>query len=238
MVYFIFNYMIMKSILINFFFFNLLINSIAQTISTPFFASLSNHPITIEKISSNSKNTIISLTIENQIANGNFCVDRNTYITDIESGKKYKLLKVLNIPNCPSAYNFSFVGEKLNFQLVFQKIDAKTKYINLIEDCSQHCFFLKGIILNKNFNQELSDAYNLYAKGNYEEAIKNFKKIINHYTNYPFGFIHYSLIKIYAEKYDYESAKSWLKTLNNSNYYDKNTLLDKLKKENFYHKLK
>lgn len=233
-----FKYTIMKNLLIHLFFFNIIVSSFAQTISTPFFASVSNHPITIEKIYSTPKNTIVNLTIENQIINGNFCVDKNTYIIDILSGKKYKLIKVLNIPNCPSAYNFKFIGETLNFQLVFQKIDSKTKYINLIENCNQHCFFLKGIILDQNQNKELSNAYNLYAKGNFEVAIKSFIKIINQHSNYPFGFIHYSLIKIYAEKYDFESAKIWLNTLRNSNFHDKNDLLDKLKKENFYHKLK
>jgi len=208
----------------------------SQQLINPNFA-LASHPMKVTKISHAANETIIELSIENQIETGSFCADENIFISDIPTNKKSNLKKSQGIPVCPSNYQFKYIGEVLNFQLYFPKIDSKTKYINLIEDCNQYCFSIKGIILDENMNKNVNLGYEYYAKGKLDFALAAFKMAVNENPDYPFGLHYFNLIQIYAEKSDYISAKKWYQKIVNSNFQDKSELISKLKKQSFYNQL-
>lgn len=209
----------------------------AQQISNPAFAMLSQHPLKILKIEISEENTTIHLSIENQIVNGNFCADKNIFIQDLVSNKKYKLIKAQDIPVCPASYRFNYIGEVLNFKLVFPKIDSTVKYINLIEDCNQACFYIKGIMLDQKTNNDLSLAYNYFKDGKLELAYQTFKIALKNNPEYNFGFIHYSMIHVLIEKNDFPAAKKLYTEIINSNFEDRLELIEKLKKQRFYNRL-
>lgn len=208
----------------------------SQQIVNPNFA-MASHPMKITKIESIDNQTIIELTIENQTDNGNFCADKNIYVQDLGNKKKFQLIKSTGIPVCPDRYSFNFVGESLTFKLYFPKLSGETKYLNLIENCDQYCFSIKGIILDSEMNQSIDLGYNYYSSGKLDFALQAFKQAIEKRTNYPFGFIHLNIIQILAEKNDFTGAKLWYNKILNSDFQDKNEVLNRLKAEPYYSKL-
>jgi tetratricopeptide (TPR) repeat protein len=209
--------------------------SYAQQLINPNFA-LASHPMKVTKITHTASETIISLSIENQIEAGSFCADKNIFVQDVLTGKKYRLKKSEGIPVCPSNYQFTYIGEVLNFLLYFPKIEAK-KFITLVEDCNQYCFSIKGIVLDVDMNQSINLGYDYYAKGKLDFALEAFKLVVTEHPDYPFGIHYLNIVQIYAEKQDYASAKEWYKKIVNSNFQDKKDLLDRLKKANYYNQL-
>lgn len=208
----------------------------SQQIVSPNFA-LASHPMKINKIELTDNQTIIELTIENQTDNGNFCADKNIYIQDLGNKKKYQLIKSTGIPVCPDHYNFNFVGESLTFKLYFPKINTSTKFINLIENCNQYCFSIKGIILDEEMNKSIDLGYDYYAQGKLDFALQAFKQAIEEQTNYPFGIFHLNMIQIFVEKNDFVNAKKWYNKILTSDFQDKNEVLERLKTSPYYSKL-
>jgi len=208
----------------------------SQQLINPNFA-LASHPMKVTKISHTANETIIELSIENQSETGTFCADKNIFVQDMRSQKKYKLNSSQGIPVCPSSYKFKYVGEVLTFQLHFPKLNAKTKYLNLIEDCNQYCFSIKGIILDTEMNKSINLGYNYYEQGKLDFALEAFKIVVNQNPDYPFGLFHLNIILIYAEKYDYASAKIWYQKIITSKFKDKSELISRLKKQSFYNQL-
>lgn len=208
----------------------------AQQITSPNFA-LASHPMKVVKIETINNQTVIELSIENQSESGTFCADKNIYIQDLKNNKKYKLIKSSGIPVCPANYIFTFVGEVLTFQLFFPKLSADVKYINLVEDCDQYCFSIKGIVFNEEMNKDINLGYEYYYQGKLDFALHAFKLSVENNTDYPFALNHFNIIQILAEKYDFESAKKWYHKIVNSNFQDKDELISRLKAQPYYQNL-
>ena len=197
----------------------------AQNISKPNFA-MASHPLKVLQIETNANNTIVYLSIKNQSLTGAFCVDSKVYIKDVLADKKTHMLYADGIPTCPEAHTFARVGESLEFKLIFPKIAADAKYLDLIEDCTDHCFFLQGIILDTELNKLVNDAYVAYAQGKFDEATALFEQAITYYPDYPYGFIYFNLIKIHSEQDNWEKTNYWYSKLSESYAFDKEYYLD------------
>jgi tetratricopeptide (TPR) repeat protein len=207
----------------------------SQQLVNPNFA-LASHPMKVTKISHTTNETIIELSIENQIDAGSFCADRNIFAQDVVSGQKHYLIKSEGIPVCPQSYQFTSIGEVLNFKLYFPKIATK-KYLTLVEDCNQYCFSIKGIVLDADMNQSINLGYTYYQKGKLDFALEAFKMAVNKHPDYPFGLHYLNIVQIYAEKNDFVQAKNWYKKIVDSNFQDKKELIERLKKQSYYSKL-
>ena len=207
---------------------------VAQQLNTPNFAWAS-HPMTINKIEQKANTTVIELSITNKrTSGGNFCASKNIYIKDILTGKIYNLLYSKGIPVCPYSYKFENAGEVLNFQLFFPKLDMNTKYIDIIENCNEHCFSINGIILSHDFNSDINLGYNYYNDNKLDFAVFAFKKAIEKYPDYPFGKWYINLIQVYAEKGDIAQAKVWFNKLKASKFIDKDKAIHLLQEAPFY----
>jgi len=208
----------------------------SQVIKRPNFSTAS-HPMKVENIEISNKQTIITLSIENQSETGYFCADKNIYIIDAISKTKYKLIKSSDIPVCPDNHYFKTVGEVLQFQLFFPILKPGTKYINIIEDCRDNCFSIKGIVLDNDFNKQIDLGFDNYSRGYSELALSALKKAIEGHPDYPFGNLYENIIQIYAEKDDLPNAKIWYNTLSNSTIQDKTEVINRLKNYTYYSKL-
>lgn len=209
---------------------------LGQTIELPNFA-LATHPMMVERIDLSDSLITIELSIENQLAEGSFCADKNIYIKDIRAGRTYRLLGSSGIPVCPEQHHFNTVGEKLNFQLFFPPLEAGTKYINIVEDCEAYCFTIYGLIMDTAINRTINEGYVYFDKGDYVKALEAFKKVVDENTDYPFGHLTYNLIMVQAKLNHMEEAKQGYETIKASSFADKSFVLDKLKKEPFFFKL-
>ncbi len=207
-----------------------------QNLETLNFA-VSTHPMKVNKIELDAKQTKIEISIENQIQSGSFCADKKINIQDVLGKNKWHLIKAEGIPVCPSNHQFTYIGEVLTFQLYFPQIKSDTKYINIIENCDQYCFSIKGIILDNEMNKEINMGYDFYSKGKIDFALQAFKMAVENNADYPFGFIYFNIIQIYTEKQDFTSAKDWYAKLKSSQFEDKNEVISRLKNQSFYSKI-
>ncbi len=207
--------------------------SFSQEIIKPNFA-LASHPMGVENILLEKNATVVELSIKNKSKTGFFCADKNISLIDILRSKEYFLRKSVGIPICPQTYRFNYVGELLKFKLFFPVLSDTVKYIDIIENCSENCFSIRGIILDTAINKNIDIAYDYYGKGELDAALQAFKMAVNKNINYPYGWLHYNIMQIYAELNDFISAGEWYKNIKNSDFRDKNELIAKLQTQKYY----
>lgn len=191
----------------------------SQTIEKPNFGLKSHETLEITRIENTSSRTIIYLTVENRIAGGNFCADKNIYII-YPDGKKSKLISSKGIPVCPESYKFKTVGEKLSFELTFSSLTPNTQWIDLLEDCNEDCFSFYGICLNKNLNSKIDEAASLAEKNEPSKALVSFSELGSSMDNLNSGMgglIYVSIIKLAKETGDKTKAAEWYTKLKSSN---------------------
>lgn len=191
----------------------------SQTISSPNFALKSHETLNISKVEVSGSGTLVYLTIENRIANGSFCADRNIYLIE-PNGQKLNLIKTTGIPVCPDSYKFKVIGEKLQFTLEFPRLKAGTKWVDIIEDCSDNCFSFYGVTLDNDLNRKLDEAFALASKGKAADNIILFKNILESIDNQNLGIeglLYINIINAEVEEADNVNIKLWYNKLASSN---------------------
>mgnify|MGYP005839564933 CR=1 FL=1 len=201
----------------------------SQELIRPNFA-MASHPIVLQKIRVTQDQLIINLSIENKVSGGNFCIDKDTYILDVLNRIKRTMVSSKNIPNCPEAYHFKRIGEKLNFELYFPLPQSDLKYLNLVEDCDANCLSLLGIILIPEMNHQIEKAFEAFDDGKYQQSENILTNTIKEYSDYPFGFLHLNLIQVLLVQEKIKKAREYLRVIKSSSFYDKNSILEQLKK--------
>jgi len=220
--------------------------SFSQTIILPIVNIKSHKTLAIEKIKFNEKQTIVFLSIENQMTEGEawFCADKNIYIKNAAGTDMYYLIKSEGIPTCPETYKFKKPGEILQFSLIFPKIPATIKEIDIVENCTDNCFYFKGVILDPSKNADIKlfeRGAILYSNKKLNEALNCFQELmvnIEDKKSNIYGYSLYIIPLIYFEKGDKENAKKEYFKLVNSTIADKDYFIEKLSKEEFFKNLK
>ena len=204
----------------------------AQTYLNPNSGDKSHPTLEIAMIEKTNSYTIVTLEVKNKSSEGDwFCADKNIYLKNSIGKEKYKLIKSENIPICPNVYSFTFVGEILKFKLYFPPIASSIKYLDLIENCNNACFYFKSIILNNDINIKIETGINFYKKKQLQEALNIFIEITKKQTDYNYGVMYFNVIKIYSVLNKTEEVDKWYAKLNSSKYVDKNRLMAELKKQ-------
>jgi len=195
------------------------LNGLSQTVIKPNQSLKSPETLEISKIEMLAGKTVIYLTIENRIAGGYFCADRNIYILD-PAGNKYNLVKATGIPVCPDTYSFKSVGEKLSFTLTFPPLKEGTGWIDIVEDCPDNCFWFYGITLDNELNKTLDDAFLTAEKGSPADNMNLFKGILDRIDNQNpgiEGLLYINIINAAVEDNDKVNALVFYKRLAKSN---------------------
>lgn len=149
----------------------------AQVYNMPATGLKSHETLEIVKVENSSDKTTIYVSIENRIKGGVFCADRNIYM-GFPDGTRSKMVKSSGIPQCPDSYKFKKIGEKLEFSLVFPPVKPGTGWFDLIEDCSDNCFSVYGILLNSNISSAINEAVLYVNRGELDSAIKIYSDLI------------------------------------------------------------
>lgn len=163
------------------------------------------------------------MTIENRISGGNFCADRNIFLTDNE-GNSLKLIKADGIPLCPERFNFKSIGERLNFKLTFPPLKKGTSIINIREDCTENCFSFYGIILDHDINKKLDEIFSVVDKGEPINAVNRLIEIAEdkkYSGNGVESFLYINIIELATETGNTAKAAVWYKKLLSLKYSEK-----------------
>ncbi len=189
--------------------------SLAQAVLQPNYGLKSHETLSVSRIVTDDQKTVFYMTIENRIAGGKFCADRNIYII-YPDGKRSRMTSSLGIPACPDVYEFKTIGEKLDFMLEFPPLRPGTKWIDLIEDCSNNCFSVSGITLDSTLNREIDNAYSASSKAKPADAIKYFKAILDKTDKENLGsegMLYLNIITLSRESGDEPATKAWYRKL-------------------------
>jgi hypothetical protein len=191
------------------------VNINSQTFNHPNIGLKSLETLEITKIDLSTQKTLIFLSVENRIADGYFCADKNIFIL-YPDGTRSKLTTSKGIPVCPDSYKFKTIGEKLNFELTFPPLKPGTQWIDLIEDCSDNCFSFFGVCLNTNLNKRIDEASVLAENEKPAEALMDFIKIagtIDSKNSGIEGLIFIDIIKLAKETNNMQKASEWYSKL-------------------------
>lgn len=149
--------------------------SFSQTFLQPNFGLKKPETLLIRKIEVTASATRFYMSIENRIANGSFCADKNIYIV-YPNRTRSLLISAEGIPVCPDVHKFNAPGEKLEFTLTFPPLKSGTEWIDLIEDCPDNCFSFYGVTLDETLNMKINDAFFLEEN---EEPVKAMISLID-----------------------------------------------------------
>jgi hypothetical protein len=199
---------------------------LSQVVERPNFAMKSHETLELLKIDIQPSKTVLFFSIENRIAGGNFCADKNISII-YPSGEKLKITEASGIPVCPATYNFKTIGEKLFFALVFPPLKQGTEWVDIIEECSSNCFWFYGITLDPGLNRKIEDVFVAASAVKPEESIILFRKLLDEIGEKNLGIeglVYINIINAAIEAGDKVEASVWYKRLQTSgaprlNYY-------------------
>jgi tetratricopeptide (TPR) repeat protein len=213
---------------------------IAQTrvVTNPTVAQQSHSDLKVNEIQFFADSTVVFLTITNRLPEGGwFCADRNTYLEDAKHVTRRKLIKANGIPWCPTAHQFTRVGEELNFSLTFPFMPGEPELLNLVEQCDKACFFFKGIILDEKLNRDIrlyDEGTDHYVNNRFDEALEVFTKIVEELPANPthvYGYSYYNIVRICWQQGNHEVAVTWMKQLEQSGLPNSKYFLDNLRQE-------
>ncbi|MDT8400298.1 MAG: hypothetical protein RQ743_01270 [Bacteroidales bacterium] len=121
--------------------------------------------------------TLVDMSIQNQVRDGYFCIDENTYIK-CGDGTELKMQEAKGLPACPEIYEFRSVGEKVYFTLVFDKLPDNTAWFDIVEYCDANCFSVLALNLDEDINGKINKAFDAMDRLDPEEAIRIFKDML------------------------------------------------------------
>lgn len=190
----------------------------SQTVNSPNSGLRSHETLEITKIDITTQKTVISLNIENKIAGGYFCADKNIFII-YPDGTRSSLNSSKGIPVCPDTYKFKTIGEKLEFELTFPPLKKNTEWIDLIEDCTDNCFSFYGVCLNKELNKKIEDASHFAETGEPAKAVLDFINIVKSIdarNSGIAGLLYMNIIQLSKETGNAGKASEWYGKLKSS----------------------
>jgi hypothetical protein len=192
--------------------------SFSQTFIQPNFGLKSHETLVIDKVELTSTAATFFMSIENRIANGSFCADKNIVIV-YPDGTRSKLLSSENIPVCPDTHKFREAGEKLDFTLTFPPLKQGTEWIDLIEDCSDNCFSFYGVTIDNDLNRKIDEAFSLSGNDEPVKAMINFIDIAEAVDKKNLGiegFLYINIIRLEKQNGNELKAAQWYTRLKSS----------------------
>lgn len=185
----------------------------SQTFINPNYSLKSHETLNIIKVEARPEATFFYMSIENRIPNGTFCADKNIYLI-YPDGKKIRIESASGIPVCPDTHKFRAPGEKLEFMLTFPPLRSGTKWIDLIEECSDNCFSFYGVTLDNDLNKRIDEAFSLGENDETARALISFITIADEIEKANLGIeglIYINIIKLSVESGDEKKAEEWYK---------------------------
>jgi len=187
----------------------------SQTFENPNSALKSHETLLISKVEVLQEKTVVYFSIENRIENGNFCADRNISLID-PAGRRLQLKKASGIPACPESYNFKSIGEVVRFTLEFPPLESGTKWVDIIENCSDNCFWFYGVTLDNELNKRVDEAFSKASTITPADNMYLFKSILDDIDSQNLGIeglLYLNIISAARENADNVNAMVWYKRL-------------------------
>lgn len=200
--------------------------------------------MSIDSMVLSDENTHCFIKVVNENTEGSawFCADRDIMLIELESQIKHALQESKGIPTCPDVYEFTYPGEVLLFELIFPPLIDRIGDVDIVEQCAQHCFSLKDIVLDPKLNQEVrqfEEGVLLFQNNHLDAALDIFKNLVN--SSYKkekhFAYSTYILPVLYWKMGDEKLAIQFYRTLKASSIVEKEYFLNKIHEIPFFRSL-
>jgi len=149
----------------------------AQEIVQPNYGLKNPETIEVIRVRITGTQTLLDMSIQNQVRGGYFCIDENTYL-EYGNGMKLKMKSVSGLPLCPDSYEFSSIGEKVYFTLAFDKLPDGIDWFDIVEYCDDNCFSVLALNLDEDINLKINTAFNAMDRLEPEIAIEIFRNML------------------------------------------------------------
>jgi len=149
----------------------------AQEIVQPNYGLKNPETIEVIRVRITGTQTLVDMSIQNQVRGGYFCIDENTYL-EYGNGMKLKMKSVSGLPLCPDSYEFSSIGEKVYFTLAFDKLPDGIDWFDIVEYCGDNCFSVLALNLDEDINEKINTAFNAMDRLEPEIAIETFRNML------------------------------------------------------------
>lgn len=202
----------------------------AQVFDNPAIGLKSHQTMEISRVERQQDKTLVYVSVENKINGGTFCADKNIFIIQPD-GSRLKLEKASGIPTCPSSHKFKRVGELLEFTLIFPALQRGTGWFNMVEECTNNCFSVYGILLNNQFTARIDNASSYIDRGQIDTAISLYQSMINEAGESEAGIkgsLYNDLITLLSSRGYSENAAEWYRKLAESDLPQKDLYLNNL----------
>lgn len=204
--------------------------SFAQILTNPNYILKSHETLDVMNLTRTKDGITFQMLIKNiRDEGGSFCVNKNTVV--IADGTSYKIQSIENIPQCPEVHEFEFPGDNLIFYLHFPQVPPGIKTIDIVENCNDNCFSIKGLIIDSELNDEMNDAFDYYESGMLIEGLSAYKELLKKYEGKEpavEGLFYFYIIIILQEIGNEAEALVWLEKFKSKNIKDSEWVEKKL----------
>ena len=210
----------------------LLVTAAGQTVERPNYGLKSPLTADIVRVDFNPDATIIWMTVQSDINNAWFCIDRNTFLVKPD-GMRLRLTGLKGLPYCPATYKFKRPGEKTTFSLTFPRT-GMLPWFSIVEECVGGCLSFRGIVTDAGLNSSLNEAYSLTGAGNSMAAYRIYEAIINETDSLNLGIegsVYTALIMLDRSMGRNETARQWYNRMMTSDTPDLKLYLENLKRQ-------
>jgi hypothetical protein len=149
----------------------------AQEVVQPNYGMKSPATAEVVRVKITETQTMVDMSIQNEIRDGHFCIDEDTYL-EYGEGERLRLIEAKGLPLCPERHEFSTVGEKVYFTLVFDGLPGGTPWFDIIEYCGTGCLSVLGLTMDKEINGKIDAAYNALDSYDPERAMDIFSELL------------------------------------------------------------
>jgi hypothetical protein len=223
---------VMKKLLLVFIVVAMTLAANGQSVESPNYGLKSPLTAEIIRVDFNSDATVVWLTIQSDVNNAWFCIDRNTFLVRPD-GMKLKLNALKGLPYCPATHKFKRPGEKASFSLTFPPTGV-LPWFSIIEECMGGCLSFRGIVTDPGLNSSLDEAFSLAGSGNEMAAYRIYEQIINETDSLNIGIegsVYSALIMLDCSMGRNETARQWYNRMMTADTPDLKYYLDNLKRQ-------
>lgn len=207
-----------------------LVSVFPQRFINPAYGLVSHETMKLRQVEVIEDGVILTVSLENRISDGYFCVDRNTYMV-LPDGSRLRMIGAEGIPYCPDVYRFRGIGEVLVFRLFFNKPALLPAWIDLVEECGANCMSVYGITLNETISMKMEKAYGYAETGFPASARLLFMDILDSLADNNHGIkgsLYSGIITMYLREGNEKSAHEWIEKLNVSDVPGKKLYIENL----------
>lgn len=182
--------------------------------------------LSVYKIQRTKESTRVTLRIRNQNQVPPFALPSDKLLLRTTGEPEaYRMIGSENAPILPKKHVFSFKDEVLEFTLIFPPMPDPVKYLDIVQEDGGEQFYLQGIILDTDMNNEIARGFREAQNGNNIAALEAFKNVAEMDPYFEFGLAHFNVIYLLAAQKNWKEAGEWYKKFKERFFYDK-TLLE------------